>query len=150
MIDALFQYEAASRIVLDAVLILVLKLFISRHCKRNVALLPEFTIASGAGVQIVNPKTQHKSWLTGSVDYAIVDFPKEDDSAHGKQWIIFVSHWDVDFLKARLLSSGVDTYQLSHFNSHFMIVEAKRQRVSPIDHLPEAVGQAVALSELTG
>lgn len=78
------QFEAGSRVVLDAVLLSLGKVTSNTNYpdfrKRSIAILPEMRIGTGDGVKIVNPLTHYELWLTGSVDYAILQYVDELDN----------------------------------------------------------------------
>ncbi|KAJ7210973.1 hypothetical protein B0H12DRAFT_1157166 [Mycena haematopus] len=130
------DFEAGSRMLLDAVLLSIAKISKERNKDASVAILPEMRITSGEGVRISNPDTKAEAWLTGNVDYGVIQYQDKDDN------------------KVRLI--GVDAVRegiLDIADGRIFLVEAKRisdQAVSLIQHLPEAVGQAIALSELSG
>ncbi|GBE86761.1 hypothetical protein BKA93DRAFT_343182 [Sparassis latifolia] len=127
------DYEPGSRMILDAVLLSFAKIASQERPNQGVAILPEMRIATGEGVQIVNPVSQYELWLTGNVDYAVMQYLDE---------------WDN---KERLL--GDDTcrdFALEVTEGRLFLVEAKRLRGEPLSSfLPEAVSQAIALSKLT-
>jgi hypothetical protein len=66
--------------ILDAVLLSLAKIASSEETKLGVAILPEMRIAVGDGVQVINPVSQYEIWLTGSVDYAVIQYADEKDN----------------------------------------------------------------------
>lgn len=81
------------------------------------------------GVKAVNPKTQYEVWLTGSVNYAIIQYKDEDGN------------------KARVLSSNLGDRLVSQIaGGHLFLIEAKRVHAALITFTPEAVCQALALA----
>ena len=66
--------------ILDAVLLSLAKIASSEETKLGVAILPEMRIAVGDGVQVINPFSQYEIWLTGNVDYAVIQFADEKDN----------------------------------------------------------------------
>ncbi|KAF8141943.1 hypothetical protein EV363DRAFT_1392347 [Boletus edulis] len=122
------DYAQGSRMILDAILLALAD--ISSTKQRGIAILPEMRIAQGDGVQISNPISGYELWLSGHVDYAVIEYE------------------DVRDYKSRLLSPGgsrEDAFEISA--GRLFLVEAKRQSLSHslVSHIPEAVGQAVAL-----
>jgi hypothetical protein len=74
------QYEPGARMILDAVLLSLAKIASSDETKLGVAILPEMRIAVGDGVQVINPVSQYEIWLTGNVDYAVIQYTDEKDN----------------------------------------------------------------------
>jgi hypothetical protein len=64
--------------ILDAIL-LALAEIASNH-QREVAILPEMRIASGDGVQISHPVSGYELWLSGNVDYAVIEYEDVKDN----------------------------------------------------------------------
>ncbi|KAF8189256.1 hypothetical protein K438DRAFT_1676943 [Mycena galopus ATCC 62051] len=130
------DFEAGSRMLLDAVLLSMAKITSGRNADTSVAILPEMRLTTGDGIVVANPDTNFQAWLTGHVDYGVVQYLDQDDN------------------KARFL--GVDASRdgiLQLADGRLFLVEAKRMldKVANLSHhMPEAVGQAIALSELTG
>lgn len=58
--------------ILDAILLALTE--IASTQKRGVAILPEMRIAQGDGVQISHPVSGYELWLSGSVDYAVIEY----------------------------------------------------------------------------
>ncbi|KAF8345411.1 hypothetical protein F5887DRAFT_1061787 [Amanita rubescens] len=86
------------------------------------AILPEMRTAQGDRVQICHPVSGYELWLSGNVDYAVIEY--------------------------RLLSPGgsrEDAFEIA--NGRLFLVQAKRQNLeqSLISCIPEAVSQAIAL-----
>ena len=71
------QYEPGAHIILDAVLLSLAKTASSDETKLGVAILPEIRIAVGEGV---NPISQYEIWLTGNVDYTVIQYTDEEDN----------------------------------------------------------------------
>ena len=139
--------------VLDAVLLALGKSSKLPNEGCTVAILPEMRIGTGDGIQVRNPATGYELWLTGNVDYAVIRYKYELDNKG-----MFIQHncW-ANFLRSdvadRLL--GVDNSRddaLAIAQSCFVLIEAKRQDdgESLASSMPEAVGQAIAVAELTG
>ncbi|KAJ7814330.1 hypothetical protein B0H14DRAFT_2376063 [Mycena olivaceomarginata] len=130
------DFEAGSRMLLDAVLLSMAKITAMRNTDTSVAILPEMRLASGDGVVIAHPKTNFQAWLTGNVDYGVIQYLDQDDN------------------KARFLGVDASRDGILHLAAgRLFLVEAKRmsdKAVNLSQHMPEAVGQAMALSELTG
>jgi len=66
------DFEAGSRMLLDAVLLSMAKITAMRNTDTSVAILPEMRLTSGDGVVIAHPKTNFQAWLTGNVDYGVI------------------------------------------------------------------------------
>lgn len=114
--------------ILDAILLALAE--IASTQKRGVAILPEMRIAQGDGVQVSNPVSGYELWLSGNVDYVVIEYE------------------DVRDYKDRLLAPGgsrEDAFDISQ--GHLFLVEAKRQSLeqSLVSYIPEAVSQAIAL-----
>jgi hypothetical protein len=58
--------------ILDAILLALAE--IASTQKRGVAILPEMRIGQGDGVQISHPDSGYELWLSGSVDYVVIDY----------------------------------------------------------------------------
>jgi len=128
------DYEAGSCMILDAVLLAVAKLSPKRKSGHDVAIFPEMRLATEQGIFVSHPVSKYEVWLTGNVDYGIIQYPAEHDN------------------RERLLgddSSRDDAFTLAA--GRLFLVEAKRQgEVTNISqYMPEAVSQAVALCEIT-
>jgi len=127
------DYEPAARMILDSVLLSIAKLSPSKY---GVAILPEWRLASGEGVVIRNPVSSYEVTLTGTVDYGIIQYERNDNN------------------RDRLL--GADNsrdHVLKVAKGQLFLVEAKRsddegRRLASF--LPEAVGQALALARISG
>jgi hypothetical protein len=122
------DYEPGSRMILDAILLALAE--IASTQKRGVAILPEMRIAQGDGVQISHPVSGYELWLSGNVDYAVIEYE------------------DVRDYKDRLLAPGgsrEDAFDIS--KGRLFLVEAKHQSLeqSLVSYIPEAVSQAIAL-----
>jgi len=127
--------EPTARMILDAVLLSVAKIAPKRKSGFDVVILPEMRLATGDGVQITNPLSKYEVWLTGNVDYGVMQYPIEDDN------------------RERMLGEGnARGRALALAAGRLFLVKAKRQvdpDVGLASHMPEAVGQAVALLEIT-
>ncbi|KAF5367351.1 hypothetical protein D9615_010293 [Tricholomella constricta] len=120
--------EPGSRMILDAILLALAE--IASLEQRSVAILPEMRVAPGEGVQIAHPVSGYELWLSGNVDYAIIEY--EDVSDH----------------RARLLSGGSRDDAFDIAKGRLFLVEAKHQQ-SFVSHIPEAVSRAIALLKST-
>ena len=58
--------------VLDAILLALAE--IASTPTRGVAILPEMRITQGEGVQVSNPVSGYELWLSGHVDYAVIEY----------------------------------------------------------------------------
>jgi len=121
------DYEPGSRMILDAILLALAQIASTQH--RSVAILPDMRIAQGDGVYVSHPVSGYELWLSGNVDYAVIEYEDVEDN------------------KDRLLSPGgsrEDAFEISQ--GRLFLVEAKRQsRESIASHIPEAVSHAIAL-----
>lgn len=102
------DYEPGSRMILGAVLLALAE--IASAEQRSVAILPELRIAQGKGVQITHPTSGYELWLSGNVDYAVIEYEEDEDN------------------KDRLLApcgSRDDAFVIS--KGRLVLVEAKRQ-----------------------
>ncbi|KAG6843940.1 hypothetical protein H0H87_011525 [Tephrocybe sp. NHM501043] len=100
--------------------------------QRGVAILPEMRIAEGDGVCIAHPNSGYEIWLSGHVDYAVIEYDNDSEGDH----------------KARLLnpdSSRDNAFGMSE--GRLFLVEAKYQNLECAlpSFIPEAVSQAIAL-----
>jgi len=121
--------------VLDAILIALSD--IAETGQSGIAILPEAKIGPGDGIQVTNPKTGYELWLSGSADYAVLEYADDDDDHDNK---------------GRLLAPGAsraDIFKLA--SGRLFLIEAKRLGVqSFVSFIPEAVGQAIALLKVSG
>ncbi|KAL4251082.1 hypothetical protein ABKN59_005641 [Abortiporus biennis] len=122
------DYEPGSRMILDAILLALAG--VASVEQRSVAILPEMRLAQGEGVQITHPISGYELWLSGNVDYAVIEYENK---------------WDY---KDRLLSPGgsrEDAFDIS--KGRLFLVQAKRQSLEEtlVLYIPEAVSQAIAL-----
>ncbi|KAG9309681.1 hypothetical protein JVU11DRAFT_10353 [Chiua virens] len=119
--------HGCSRMVLDAV-VLALAEIVSTE-KSGVAILPEMRITPRDGVQISHPVSGYELWLSGSVDYAIIQY---DDLK--------------DYKSRLLLPGGYREDAIEIAKGRLLLVEAKRQGERDLaSYIPEAVSQAIAL-----
>ena len=58
--------------ILDVVLLALAEIASTQG--RGVAILPEMRLAQGDGVQISHPDSGYELWLSGSVDYAVIEY----------------------------------------------------------------------------
>ncbi|EED77110.1 predicted protein [Postia placenta Mad-698-R] len=106
------------------------KIYARVNMDRSVAILPKGRIAQGKGVQITHPTSGYELWLSGNVDYAVIEYEEDEDN------------------KDRLLApcgSRDDAFVIS--KGRLVLVEAKRQSLNRtlISYIPEAVSQAIAV-----
>ncbi|KAF8965485.1 hypothetical protein BDZ97DRAFT_1658993 [Flammula alnicola] len=128
-IYARVNMDVCSRMILDAILLALAE--IASAEQRGVAILPEMRIAQGDGVQIAHPISGYELWLSGHVDYAVIEYE------------------DVSDYKDRLLGPGGsrdDAFDIAK-RRLFLVVEAKCQSLEQtfVSYIPEAVSQAIAL-----
>lgn len=67
--------------ILDAILLALAE--IASAEQRNVAILPEMRIAQGDGVQIIHSVSGYELWLSGNVDYAVIEYEDVKDYKGG-------------------------------------------------------------------
>ncbi|KAJ7257463.1 hypothetical protein C8J57DRAFT_1074397 [Mycena rebaudengoi] len=118
----LADFEAGSRMLLDAVLLSMAKITSERNTDTSVAILPEMRLTTGDGIVVANPDTNFQAWLTGYVDYGVVQYLDQDDNKG--------MHASFHVADGRLF-----------------LVEAKRMSdkvTNLLHHMPEAVGQAIS------
>lgn len=72
--DVCRQYEPGSRMILDAILLSLVKIVSNVQSKTDVAIFPEMRLAPTGGIQVINPDSGYEVWLSGSVDYAVVQY----------------------------------------------------------------------------
>ncbi|KAF8461185.1 hypothetical protein DFH94DRAFT_640978 [Russula ochroleuca] len=120
---------SGSRMILDAILLALAE--IASTQKRGVAILPEMRIGQGDGVQISHPDSGYELWLSGSVDYVVIDYE------------------DVRDYKKRLVGPGGSRQEvaLDISKGRLFLVEAKHQSAEKylISCIPEAISQGIAL-----
>ena len=64
--------------ILDAIPLTLRK--IASTQQRDVAILPEMRITQGDGVQICHPVSGYELWLSGNVDYAVIEYENVMDN----------------------------------------------------------------------
>jgi hypothetical protein len=132
--------------ILDAVLLALAEL--SSTQTRGVAILPEMRITQGDGVQISHPISRYELWLSGNVDYAVIeyddvrDYKGESDNYPLHPVNCFTASSDRLLAPSR---SREDAFDIS--KARLFLVEAKCQSLdqSLVFYIPEAVSQAIAL-----
>lgn len=77
------KFEPGARMILDAILLTVAEISADGEAKLPVAIFPEMRVATGDGVNVVNPKTGFQLWLTGNADYGLCTYKLE--SQRGKE-----------------------------------------------------------------
>ena len=63
--------------ILDAILLALAE--IASTQTRGIAILPEMRLAQGDGVQISHPVSGYELWLSGNVDYAVIEYEDVKD-----------------------------------------------------------------------
>ena len=123
----------------------------NRVVGRNEAWCGHFTREENSLGERVNPISLYGIWLTGNVDYALLQYADEKDNKG--QYLVIRKNLHLIPIKGRLLgvdNSRGDTFKLAR--GRLFLVEAKRLREhdgSLASHMPEAVSQAIALAQLT-
>jgi len=92
------QYEPGSRMILDAVLLTLARIVYDEQSKSEVAILPEMRIAPADGVQLIHPASGYDVWLSGTVDYAVVQYKDEWDR-RGRRPVVLAQPWSSHFLQ---------------------------------------------------
>jgi hypothetical protein len=64
--------------ILNAILLSLAE--IASTQKRNVAILPEMRIAQQDAVQISHPFSGYELWLSGNIDYAVIEYEDAYDN----------------------------------------------------------------------
>ncbi|KIJ42161.1 hypothetical protein M422DRAFT_60388 [Sphaerobolus stellatus SS14] len=119
---------SGSRMVLDSILLALAEIISDKQ--RGVAILPEMRIAQGDGVPITHPVSGYELWLSGSVDYAVIDYE------------------DMRDYKDRLLAPGgsrEDTFNIAKGCLFLVAAKCQSSVQSLASYIPEAVSQAIAL-----
>ncbi len=132
--------------ILDAILLAVAQIFSTQ--KNGIAILPEMRIAQGEGVQICHPVSGYELWLSGNVDYAILEYEDVEDNKGKSEYQTPSLCQNFPGFSDRLLLPGAsrdDAIEIS--NGRLFLVEAKRQNLEQSLKfcIPEAVSQAIAL-----
>ena len=125
-------------------MLLTLRKF-SKSEKQDIAILPEIMLR-GDGVKVTHPATGYELWLTGNVDYGVLDYDKVEDY-HGESEFYHITNCFLVFT-ASLVGSGGATKTAFRFTPHHMcLIEAKcsHNLGSLYDCAAEAVSQAVAV-----
>jgi hypothetical protein len=71
------QYPPGPRMILDAILLTSAQICSAQQ--RKVAILPGLRIAQEEGVRIAHPVSGYEVWLSGNVDYAVIEYEDEDN-----------------------------------------------------------------------
>jgi len=66
--------------ILDAVLLSLAKIASDTSGPLDVAIFPEMRVIPTNGVQIINHLSGYKVWLSGSVNYAIIQYKNEEEN----------------------------------------------------------------------
>ena len=64
--------------ILDAILLTLRKITLTQQS--DVAILPEMRIAQGDGIQISHPISGYELWLSGNVDYVVIEYENVMDN----------------------------------------------------------------------
>jgi hypothetical protein len=81
------KFGPGARMVLDAVLLLIAKISAKRHPGHAVVILLEMRLTTSDGIRIISPTSNYEVWLTGNVDYGIIEYMDDNDSDH-KCWFV--------------------------------------------------------------
>jgi hypothetical protein len=142
------KFEAGARMIVDAILLTVAEISAHGEAKLPVAIFPGMQLGTSDGISIINPKTKFQVWLTGNVDYGICTYSDEDGSYQGENCVIYFLA--LTSPSDRVLYAAVDDI-LSLTSNCIPLVIGKHneQKPSLYDSMPEAIIQAMALSEVT-
>jgi len=61
--------------IIDAMLLSMAKIASDASSSSKVAIFPEMRLTPPEGIQVTNPESGYELWLTGAVDYAIIQYP---------------------------------------------------------------------------
>ena len=64
--------------ILDAILLVLRKIALTQQS--DIAIFPEMRIAQGDGVQISHPVSGYELWLSGNVDYVVIEYETVKDN----------------------------------------------------------------------
>ena len=95
--------EPGSRMILDAVLLSIAKISAKRDASRAVAILPKMRLGTGDGIMISHPISKYEVWLTGNVDYGVVQYQA---STANKGLFIFITSFSINFLCSVAVGRG--------------------------------------------
>jgi hypothetical protein len=71
--------------ILDAILLTSAQICSTQQ--RKVAILPGLRIAQEEGVRIAHPVSGYEVWLSGNVDYAVIEYEDVEDNK-GTSWYV--------------------------------------------------------------
>src|ERR1700683_279805 len=112
--------------ILDAILLALAE--IASTQKRGVAILPEMRIVQGDGVQISHPISGYELWLSGNVNYVVIEYEDVRDYKGEPNYHRPCSANCFMAFSDRLLTPGgsrEDAFDIS--KGHLFLVEAKHQ-----------------------
>ena len=84
--------------ILDAVLLTVARIVYDEQSKSEVAILPEMRITPSDGVQLINPASGYEIWVSGTVDYAVIQYTDERDR-RGQRSVVLIKSLSSHFLQ---------------------------------------------------
>lgn len=148
----LCQYEAGTHMLLDAILLSLRR--IASAPPLDVAIFPELPLASADGAHITNYRSGYELFLTGSIDYAVIQYEDVKDYKGALRYVSLCTFPKMVFVDRLLLPDAFrdcnTVFQLAR--CFFFLVEAKRKnpdRSSLASFVPEAVSQAIVLAKST-
>ena len=123
--------------ILDAILLALRK--IASTQKRDVAILREMRIGQGDGVQISHPVSGYELWLSGNVDYAVIEYENVMDNKGESEYQ--TQNCFTTFSDRLLLPGGSREESFEIAQGHLLLVQAKRQNLDQtlVSCIPEAV-----------
>ena len=77
------KFEPSARIIVDVILLTIAEISADGETRLPVAIFPEMPLATGDGVNIINPTTGFQLWLTANADYGLCTYKLE--SQRGKE-----------------------------------------------------------------
>ena len=133
--------------ILDAILLTLAE--ISSTKQRGITIIPEVKIAHRDEVKISHPNSGYELWLSGTVDYAVVDYDDVDDYKSEPHYPQCRSMNCFMIFSARLLGPGGAREEVAFDipKGCIFLAEAKRRGLESalISSIPEAVSQAIAI-----
>ena len=140
--------------IINAVLWTVKRIVHNVQPKSNVAIIPEVKIDSENGIQINSPIFGYELWLTGTFDYAVVQYTDDEDSdTQSKTPVISLQFIELIDLLDQLLFGCPDSNEVFKLSDgHFLLIKAKQELMpdgSMALCVPKAVGQALAWATIT-
>ncbi|KAH7908477.1 hypothetical protein BJ138DRAFT_351945 [Hygrophoropsis aurantiaca] len=74
------DFVPRSRMILESIVLTLANIASDPHSQKNVAIFPEMMVTTDKGVKVINPESGYQAWLSGSVDYAIIQYKDENEN----------------------------------------------------------------------